>query len=79
MGFVLYFLPVEHIRLDRLRESEVNYTQWSQEYPRREGVGWFSFVSESAKPYHIHNLTRSTTMRVYIHHLVSQLERRIPR
>jgi len=43
-----------------LGESEVNSTQWSQVYPRREEVGGLVFVSIIAKPYHMHKSTQST-------------------
>jgi len=46
-----------------LGESEVNSTQWSQAYPRRDReLGRLVFVSGIAKPYHMHNSTQTTTM-----------------
>jgi len=51
-----------------LRESEVNSTEWSQAYIQEEREVGVSieerevgrFVSEIAKPYHMHKSTQST-------------------
>jgi len=58
--------------IDRiLRESEVNSTQWSQVYPRREGVGGLVFGSGIAKPYHIHKSTHGQVSMSSIHTFIT--------
>ena len=52
-----------------LGESEVNSTQWSQAYPRREGGRG---VSISVKPYYHAQFNSTTTIQLHIHILVSQ-------